>query len=324
MPRIKRKCPPLVVCDYPTEPNVLLGVAYDGGAKNGSFDENARNVDPVEANVLVGVNYKIKNIAKAGSFDENARNTDPTEALVIKNTNYKIKNVAKVGTFDEDARNVDPGESNVILNTNYKIKNAAKVGSFDEAARNNDPGEANVADGVGYKILNAAKTGTLKPQLPKTDQLTSYATDDDGDLQDGNPVSPRFIDNLNNTLDDKASGLQWIQDHAAIGTVGGYNFAAGMSWANALLAVAALNVANYAGHNDWRLPNIKQLQSVVDYGRVGPAINPIFSNCQSDYYWSSTTYAGNTDGAWIVGFGSGFVNYYGKTLSYFVRPVRQY
>ena len=231
MPRIKRKCPPLVVCDYPTEPNVLLGVAYDGGAKNGSFDE---------------------------------------------------------------------------------------------AARNTDPGEANVADGVGYKIQNAAKTGTLKPKLPKTDQLTSYATDDDGDLQDGNPVSPRFVDNLNNTVDDKASGLQWIQDHAAIGTVGGYNFAAGMSWANALLAVAALNVANYAGHNDWRLPNIKQLQSIVDYGRVGPAINPIFLNCQSDYYWSSTTYAGSTGSAWSGHFDGGYVYYYGKTGFDLVRPVRQY
>jgi len=262
MPRIKRKCPPLVVCDYPTEPNVLLGVAYDGGAKNGSFNEDARNVDPAEANVLVGVNYKIKNVAK--------------------------------------------------------------VGSFDEAARNTDPGEANVADGVGYKILNAAKTGTLKPKLPKTDQLTSYATGDDGNLQDGNPVSPIFVDNLNNTVDDKASGLQWIQDHAAIGTVDGHNFTTYMTWADALAAVAALNVANYAGHNDWRLPNIKQLQSIVDYGRVGPAINTIFLNCQSGYYWSSTTYAGYAGSAWGVDFYDGDVNDGGKTHDFRVRPVRQY
>jgi hypothetical protein len=330
MPKIKRKCPacppPNVVCDYPTEPNVLVGVAYDSGAKNGSFDENARNVDPAEANVLNGVGYKIKNVAKSGTFNEAARNTDPTEALVIKNTNYKIQNVVKVGTFDEDARNVDPTEALVIKNTNYKIKNVAKVGSFDEVARNTDPTEANVADGVGYKTLNVAKTGTLKNLLPKTGQVASEEDYDDGyyHLTIGNNVSPRLINNVDNSIDDKATGLQWVKDHAAIGTVGGYDFSAYMTWDNALLAVNELNIANYLGHSNWRLPNIKELMSIVDYGRVGPAIDPLFLNTQNNYYWSSTMYAGNTTLAWNVNFYRGYVGYNGRSDHYYVRPVRQY
>jgi hypothetical protein len=270
MPRIKRKCPPLVVCDYPTEPNVLVGVAYDGGAKNGSFDENARNVDP-------------------------------TEALVIKNTNYKIKNVAKVG-------------------------------SFDEAARNTDPGEANVADGVGYDIQNVAKTGTLKNLLPKTGQVVSESDYHDGyyHLSIGNPVSPRLIDNANNSINDKATGLQWVKDHAVLGTVGGYDFTAGMSWDNALLAVQALNAANYLGHSDWRLPNLKELMSIVDYGRGGDGVNPaidptFFPNTVLDAYWSSTIYAADPDSfAWFVVFSVGYVFSSGRSGDYYVRPVRQY
>jgi hypothetical protein len=399
MPRIKRKCPalpPPVVCDYPAEVNVLDGVVYDSGAKTGNFDENARNVDPGEVMVLTGVNYKIKNVAKAGLFDEDARNVDPTEALVIKNTLYRIKNVGKSGTFDEDARNVDPTEALVIKNTNYKIKNVAKVGSFDEAARNIDPAEANVADGVAYKIQNVAKTGLLKPQLPKTDQVSTFGLPAcDGVYQDGNPISPRFVDNGDNTVSDKATGLMWIKrpeliipdglnannigvekgdygaeveydagdivtdsvDGSAWVCLVGYtssvetdfsterggagsgkwsatasvwaqsNYSGGVdpkyqTWNDAVINIPAMTKSLHA---DWKLPNIKQLMSIVNYENVSPAIDTgIFPNTKSDYYWSSTVYAGDSGGAWGVVFVNGDVSGYFRVSNFFVRPVRQY
>jgi hypothetical protein len=168
--------------------------------------------------------------------------------------------------------------------------------------------------------------GVTPPKyVPKTGQTTSYQAGDDGALQKGDPVTPRFVDNTNNTIDDKATGLQWVKDHAVLGTVGGKNFAAGMSWSNALLAVAALNAANYAGHNDWRLPNVKELMSIVEYGSVSPAINgTFFPNTVSDGYWTGTTYAGYTDGAWVVYFNDGVVSSDDKNVGYYVRPVRQY
>ena len=71
-----------------------------------------------------------------------------------------------------------------------------------------------------------------------------------------------------------------------------------------------------------RLPEIQELVTLVDYSRHNPAIDPIFGNTQSSYYWSSTTFAYNPSYAWDVGFSGGFVYYVGKTSSSYVRPVR--
>lgn len=93
-----------------------------------------------------------------------------------------------------------------------------------------------------------------------------------------------------------------------------------MDWSTAIVSCEALE---YAGHSDWRLPNIKELQSIVDYSTYSPAINgTFFPNGQSDGYWSGTTYACYSGGAWVVYFGDGYVNYGDKYYAYDVRPVR--
>lgn len=82
---------------------------------------------------------------------------------------------------------------------------------------------------------------------------------------------------------------------------------------------------DYAGKQDWRLPNVKELMSIVDYGRYSPAIDPtFFPNTQSLYYWTSTIYANNTAYAWYVHFGYGVVYNSYRYYAYGVRPVRQY
>jgi hypothetical protein len=104
-----------------------------------------------------------------------------------------------------------------------------------------------------------------------------------------------FVDNGDQTVTDRATGLMWSK--ADSGT--------GMNWSDALAWVQTRNAANYLGHNDWRMPNAKELQSIVDYTRApdmgnSASINPVF-NCtpianesgQIDYpwYWSNTTHA---------------------------------
>lgn len=72
-----------------------------------------------------------------------------------------------------------------------------------------------------------------------------------------------------------------------------------------------------------RLPEINELQSLVDYRNYSPAINKeVFHDTKSSWYWSGTTNAGYSDGAWVVTFGNGTVDdcYLGN-VSY-VRPVR--
>jgi len=105
-----------------------------------------------------------------------------------------------------------------------------------------------------------------------------------------------FYDNGDGTITDRATCLMWSQADSG----------AGMDWAEALTWVQARNAENYRGHSDWRLPDIKELQSIVDYSRSpattgSAAIDPEFSCTeikneagQVDYgfYWSSTTHQG--------------------------------
>jgi hypothetical protein len=159
--------------------------------------------------------------------------------------------------------------------------------------------------------------------LSKTGQTVSYQLGDDGYYQKGLPkAGERFVDNADGTVTDKVTGLMFVKDPSQIpgGLWGTPGSPVTMSWANALTNCEALV---YAGYSDWRLPNIKELQSIAEYGRNNPAINiAYFPNTRTSYYWTATTYFGNTAYAWIVYFYSGSITYTTKTSLYYVRPVR--
>jgi hypothetical protein len=92
------------------------------------------------------------------------------------------------------------------------------------------------------------------------------------------------------TVSDRATGLMWSK--AGSGR--------GMSWPDALAWVAQKNSESFLGHDDWRLPNAKELQSLVDYTRApgvtdSAAIDPVFETTRLEkgeypYFWSSTTH----------------------------------
>ncbi len=154
--------------------------------------------------------------------------------------------------------------------------------------------------------------------LPETGQTTSYATGDDGELQRGVAwPSPRFTA-ATNTVTDNLTGLMWTQDANLP--------AATKTWQAALDYVTSMNTgAGTYGYTDWRLPNRKELESLVNAGQANPATwlnSQGFSNVQSNDYWSSTSYAYYTSHAWIVCMYDGYVGAYGKSDSNYVWPVR--
>ena len=116
-------------------------------------------------------------------------------------------------------------------------------------------------------------------------------------------------DNTKLVVNDTKTGLMWQDD--AVGST--------MTWANAITTCENLTLG---GYSDWRLPNIRELKSIVDKTRANPAISPNFTAIASNYYWSSTTNASVPSFAWFVYFGNGDVVWDDKTYSNYVRCVR--
>ncbi|MBF0317838.1 MAG: DUF1566 domain-containing protein [Nitrospirae bacterium] len=156
-----------------------------------------------------------------------------------------------------------------------------------------------------------------------TGQTATYGGNDDGAVQKGMPwPNPRFTDN-GTTITDNLTGLTWTED-AGAPTVGSSCTGGYMSWAAALNYVACLNTSAYIGYTDWRLPNRKELLSLLNRGTFGsslPSGHP-FTNVQSNAYWSSTTSAASTGKAWTVYIYDGVEAAYDKTYNNSVWAVR--
>ena len=160
--------------------------------------------------------------------------------------------------------------------------------------------------------------------------IACAGTGQDGDVLAG--LTRSYVDGGDGTITDTRTGLVWekLCDDGGV-----HDKDAFRTWAQAFAKVATLNGAAFAGHTDWRLPNVNELQSLPDYGALLPAVTPEFNtgcaagctvltcSCTtSNFYWTSTTVAANKANAWIVGFDGGAVGAGSKASSYYVRAVR--
>lgn len=180
-------------------------------------------------------------------------------------------------------------------------------------------------------MLNAATV-----QLPETGQANCYdsagnvidcaGTGQDGEIRAGAAwPSPRFADNGDQTVTDRLTGLIWSQDGNAPGPAV-CNPGITKTWQEALDYVVCLNNSSYLGFTDWRLPNVVELESLVNAQQNTATwlIGEGFSNVPSYYpHWSSTSsgYPVVVQ-AWYVYMGGGSVGGYPKTYSYYAWPVR--
>jgi hypothetical protein len=217
-------------------------------------------------------------------------------------------------------------------------------------------------------------------RFPATGQTTSYVANDDGDIRAGAPL--RYRDNGDGTVTDENTNLMWEKKDQASG--GLHNWNNSYPWEGTCSNdsttlcgtdgdcssggtcntsgggmtifqwVAQLNTAPcFAHYCDWRIPNVKELQSIVDYETYLPPVDAAFNNnctsgCTVDgannagecsctqsvgasqgYYWSGSSYAPSplvsppgSMLAWGVLFGDGDVLSAGKTDHDYVRAVR--
>lgn len=189
-----------------------------------------------------------------------------------------------------------------------------------------------------------------KAHVPQTGQKVCYNfageiiicadTGQDGALTQGMPLpSPRFTDKGDGTIKDNLTGLIWLKNA---------NCSGGISWQGALDFVAGINNGTYncgdssgqkgSHQTDWRLPNIKELLSLVNYAFYSPAISNAAGNGQGSStdpfsnllvtsdYWSSTTFAFAPASVWTVNFTTGDAGNFNsrgdKSNGIFVLPVR--
>ncbi len=121
-------------------------------------------------------------------------------------------------------------------------------------------------------------------------------------------AQPAYRTNNNQTVTDLNSGLIWTESDVGIQH----------TWQN---AIAYCEELSHAGKSDWRLPGKFELESIVDYGRFDPAVDPLFS-CHNSFYWSATPHMGNPAYAWSVYCLDGADHWVHKSNNYYVRCVR--
>ncbi len=172
------------------------------------------------------------------------------------------------------------------------------------------------------KALNVV----LSRLLPKTGQGNTYAAEDDGATKAGWWKGLGLVLNrtrfvvktigADDVVIDNATGLTWARDGNEAGCYNGgvLNWVNCLSWARGL---------DFAGFTDWRLPNVLELASIIDYGRwLAPTIYTVFTNTSSNDYFTSTTFGITTDQAFQAAFNSAVISFTAKSASRRLRCVR--
>jgi hypothetical protein len=191
-------------------------------------------------------------------------------------------------------------------------------------------------------------SGCQAQAFPASGQTTSYGPGSDGDVQAGAALT--FVDNGDGTVTDANTGLMW-EKKSDDGSV--HDWDDTYAWGSAsvpylmngpmvtvfldtLNDVAGGGANCFAGHCDWRMPNRRELESIIDFENVNPAVPGVFnSTCApgcsvttcscitlTNSYWTSTTYSQLPAAAWVVNFSVGNIFADIKSSDYYVRAVR--
>jgi hypothetical protein len=229
---------------------------------------------------------------------------DATAAQVLSGRTFTTNNSAQLtGTMPSNALSA----ANATVSAGYYA--ATTLTNVDA-----DLKATNVAQGV---TIFGVTGSVYRTTVPKTGQTTSYQSGDDGAYEKGEAwPSSRFTVQANtNCVLDNLTGLTWARNANLYGGT--------RTWTEAHTYCEGLS---YGGQTDWRLPNVREFLSLIDYGRPAPSLpsgHP-FANVQLEAYWTSSTIADDTLYAWAMvlqGY-SGRSTYGDKEYPLFLWPVR--
>jgi hypothetical protein len=255
------------------------------------------------------------------------------------------KDPAKCGTVQGDCEakviaKFDGGTKGVEKSCFEKLEasNDGPCVTFDDLATM----EAKVDTFVGDVVMTLEDIPHVRCGFPATGQTTCWdetgtvipcaGTGHDGDTHAGAPLA--YVDNGDGTITDVNTGLMW-EKLSWDGSVHDYSNV--YTWANAFAGhVAPLNAGGgFAGHTDWRVPNYKELVSILNLQNAGPAVSAAFNtacapgctvltcSCTASFlYWSSTSLATTPWTPWVVNFLDGYVQGASTSFNIFVRAVR--
>ncbi len=173
----------------------------------------------------------------------------------------------------------------------------------------------------GTENVRVAQSGQTTCWNDIGEPIDGKGSGQDGDIQAGvtSPV-PRFIDNADGTITDKLTGLVWLRNADAFGF---------RTWEQALKDCIGLcngrhDLKDGSVAGQWRLPNVREIESLIDYGQVAPSIpagHP-FQNVRPSSYWTSTSVTSAPTQAMFVILGVGPSIFENKQHPFFVWPVR--
>ncbi|MCX5684547.1 MAG: DUF1566 domain-containing protein, partial [Planctomycetota bacterium] len=199
---------------------------------------------------------------------------------------------------------MDESTINPAMNTTYFPASAAEYWWSSETA---------VDDAAKVWVTNAG--GGIGPH-PKTETISAGGTKSfhvrcvrDPSASGATHLYGSLTDNGNGTVTDNHTGLVWQQAESVA-----------MTWEQALAYAESLTLG---GQGDWRLPNVKELQSVSDASFRAPSMDATyFPGATATRYWSSTSLINDTTKAWYLDSDYGLTSYDAKTGLWHVRCVR--
>jgi hypothetical protein len=146
--------------------------------------------------------------------------------------------------------------------------------------------------------------------------IDCHDTGQDGEMQAGWKFTKARFTEGKQTIHDNSTGLTWLRDANVHKDM--------MDWNSAFALTSKMNSEIACGYNDWRVPNIIELDSLTDMGQHSPALSAghPFNNVQ-EFYWSSTTSMYDLNYAWVLYMVDGAVGVGHKPLSeFYLWPVR--